>query len=67
MIVKLTSNTPCFETEIKKWKCIRPDDLFALEITGIQKNEKNEETCRSTYQFFMTQDQLNELAKVLVK
>ena len=66
-ITKLSGSSAGFETIVKKTRCLSPNDLFSLEIIGIQKNERGEELQRSTYQFFMNEQQLKELSETLVR
>ena len=51
---------------LKKNPCLRPEGLNNVEFTGEQLKD-GEIVNSSTYQFFMTQDQLETLAKALVK
>jgi len=48
----------------KKNLCLRPDGLNNVEFTGEQLKD-GEVVNSSTYQFFMTQEELNILAKAL--
>ena len=66
-ITKISGTKAGFETVVKKTRCLSPNDLFSLEIIGIQKNERGEELQRSTYQFFMNEQQLKELSETLVQ
>ena len=55
-----------FRLTIKKELCVMPVGLNNVEM--IQEQLKDGEvTQTSTYQFFMTQDELETLAKALVK
>jgi hypothetical protein len=49
---------------LKKNPCFLPDGLNNIEFIGEQLKD-GEVTQTSTYQFFMTQDELNTLAKAL--
>lgn len=51
---------------LKKNACLRPEGLNNVEFTGEQLKD-GEVINSSTYQFFMTQDELKTLAKVLVE
>ena len=50
---------------LNKNSCLRPEGLNNIEFTGEQLKD-GEVTNSSTYQFFMTQDELETLAKALV-
>jgi len=66
-ITKLSGTEAGFETIVIKKRCLSPNDLFCLEIIGVQKNQRGEELLRSTYQFFMNEQQLKELSETLVQ
>ena len=51
---------------LKKSSCLLPEGLNNVEFTGEQLKD-GEIVNSSTYQFFMTQDELETLAKALVK
>ena len=51
---------------LKKNPCLRPEGLNNIEFTGEQLKD-GKVTNSSTYQFFMTQDELETLSKALVK
>ena len=51
-----------FRLKIKSWKCLRPADLNSIEF--IQESLKDGDVIHSsTYNFFMTDNELNTLAK----
>ena len=45
--------------------CSRPDDLWCVEFTGEQYNDKGEMTDSSTYQFFLTQEHISNMVQGL--
>ena len=50
-----------FRLRVKSWKCLTPNNLNAVEF--IQECMKDGEVdFSSTYQFFMTDDDMNRLA-----
>jgi hypothetical protein len=51
---------------LEKNPCLQPAGLNNIEFTGEQLKD-GEVVNSSTYQFFMTQDELENLAKALVK
>lgn len=58
--------TESYRLVLKKNACLRPEGLYNIEFTGEElKDEKVFNS--STYQFFMTNDELAVLAKALTK
>lgn len=55
-----------FRLRVKQWKCLRPTDVNAIEFIQESKNKEGEVDFSSTYQFFMTDDELKTLAKGIV-
>lgn len=55
-----------FQLRVKSWKCQNPNDLNAVEFIQETKNKQGEVDSSSTYQFFMTDDEIKTLAKGLV-
>jgi len=54
-----------FRLRVKSWKCLRPDTVNAVEF--IQECLKDGEVdFTSTYQFFMTDEELKTLAQSLI-
>jgi hypothetical protein len=53
-----------FRLTLKKEPCLMPADLNNIEMVGEQIKD-GEVTQTSTYQFFMTQEEINQLAKAL--
>lgn len=56
-----------FRLRVKSWKCIRPNDTNAVEFIQESKNKDGEVDFSSTYQFFMTDEELQVLAKGLTQ
>ncbi len=51
-----------FRLRVKSWKCLRPNDLNAVEF--VQETLKDGETSMtSTYQFFLTDDEVKILCQ----
>jgi len=50
---------------LKKKSCLLPEGLNNVELTGEQLKD-GEVVNSNTYQFFMTRDELNTLAKALI-
>jgi hypothetical protein len=59
-------DTPGFKLSVKSWKCVRPDDLNALEFVQETKNSAGEIDMSSTYQFFMTDEEVVDLCNGLL-
>jgi len=55
-----------FRLRVKSWKCVRPSDLNAIEFIQECKNKDGEVDLQSTYQFFMSDDELRTLAQGLI-
>jgi hypothetical protein len=55
-----------FRLTLKKEPCLMPKGLNNIEMIQEQLKD-NTVTQTSTYQFFMTQDELNNLAKALTQ
>lgn len=56
-----------FRLRVKTWKCLRPADMNALEFIQELKNKEGEVDSTSTYQFFMTDDEVKVLSEGLLK
>ena len=54
-----------FRLRVKSWKCSTPNYLNAIEFIQESKNSKGDVDVTSTYQFFMTDDEIEVLAKGL--
>ena len=55
-----------FRLRLKKWKCTAPADLNALEFIQESLDDKGEVSMTSTYNFFMSDNELKVLAASLV-
>ena len=55
-----------FRLRLRKWKCIAPADLNAREFIQESLNDKGEVSMSSTYNFFMSDNELKVLAASLV-
>ncbi len=54
-----------FRLRVKSWKCLRPNELNAVEFIQECKDKNGEVDFTSTYQFFMTDAELKTLAQGL--
>ena len=59
-------DTPGFKLSVKSWKCVRPNELNALEFIQETKNNVGEVDLSSTYQFFMTDEEVVDLCNGLL-
>ena len=62
----IIKDTPGFRLRVKSWKCVNPTELNAIEFIQECKNINGEIDMSSTYQFFMTDEELKILAQSLV-
>jgi hypothetical protein len=62
----VVKDTPGFRLSVKSWKCVRPNDLNALEFVQESKNPDGEIALSSTYQFFMTDEEVVDLCNGLL-
>jgi hypothetical protein len=51
-----------FRLRVKMWKCLNPNTINAVEFIQECKSKEGEVDFSSTYQFFMTDEELNILA-----
>jgi hypothetical protein len=54
-----------YELKVKSKKCLRPEDLNHIEFVQETKNDKGEVVDTSTYEFFLTNDEVQNLTKNL--
>jgi hypothetical protein len=62
----IIKDTAGFRLRVKSWKCVNPTELNAIEFIQECKNINGEIGMSSTYQFFMTDEELKILAQSLV-
>jgi len=62
----IIKDTAGFRLRVKSWKCVNPTELNAIEFIQECKNINGEVDMTSTYQFFMTDEELKILAQSLV-
>lgn len=58
--------TPGFKLSVKSWKCLNPNHLNALEFVQETKNSDGEVDMSSTYQFFITDEEVVDLCNGLL-
>jgi hypothetical protein len=62
----VVKDTLGFRLSVKSWKCLNPNDLNALEFVQETKNSAGEVDMSSTYQFFMTDEEVVDLCNGLL-
>jgi hypothetical protein len=62
----IVKDTPTFRLVMKKWPANKPGGMFCVELTSISI-QNNSDPIASSYQFFMTESELNLLSDALVK
>ena len=50
----------------KKTACLKPNGLFSIELSSECLNDRGEITDRSTYNFFLTKEEIQTLAVKLI-
>lgn len=56
-----------FRLRVKSWKCLRPNDLNSIEFIQECKDDKGEVTQSSTYNFFMTDNEIKVFCEGMLK
>jgi hypothetical protein len=51
----------------KKTACLNPEGLFSIELSGECLDDRGEVADRSTYNFFLTQNEIQKLCNNLVQ
>jgi len=62
----VVKDTPGFRLSVKSWKCVNPNNLNALEFVQETKTSTGEIDMSSTYQFFMTDEEVVDLCNGLL-
>jgi len=57
---------PGFRLRVRSWKCTSPADLNSIEFIQESLKENGEVQESSTYNFFMTDVEINDLCKTLI-
>jgi hypothetical protein len=61
----IVKDNPGFQLRIKKWECLRPSGLYAVNFIQATKDDNGNISQESTYEFFMDQNDINEVVKAL--
>ncbi len=59
-------DTPGYRLRIERKKCLRPTDLNHVQFIQEVKDNQGEVDFSSTYEFFLTDEEINNLAKELI-
>ena len=62
----IVKDTAAFQLRIKKWECQQPSGLYAVNFIQATKDKEGNIDQESTYEFFMDQNDINEVVKALV-
>ena len=57
---------PGFRLRVRSWKCVRPADLNSIEFIQEMLKDNGDVQDTSTYNFFMTDEEIKILCKNLV-
>lgn len=63
----LIRDEEAFKLRGKMWLCEAPNDLYCVEFTGEQYNDKQEIVNESTYQFFLTKEHVQKMCEGLLQ
>ena len=63
----VVKESKAFRFRVKQWKCSSPSDLNALEFIQECIDKDGEVDFTSTYNFFMTDDEVKTLCEGLLK
>ena len=58
---------PGFQLRIKKWECLNPKGMFAVNFIQAVKDKDGKIDSESTYEFFMTRDEMTKVAGALAQ
>jgi hypothetical protein len=61
----IIKDTPAFQLRVKKWQCQAPQGLFAINFIQATKDKDGNIDNESTYEFFMSQDDINAVSKAI--
>lgn len=63
----IVKESSAFRLRVKSWSCSTPADLNAIEFIQETKDKDGNIDSVSTYQFFMTNNEMKTLSEGLVK
>lgn len=61
----IVKDTPGFQLKIKKWECIAPKGLYAVNFIQSTKDKEGKIDSQSTYEFFMDKDELAKMSAAI--
>ena len=62
----IIKDSPGFQLRLKKWECQAPKGLYALNFIQASKDREGKIDQESTYEFFMTNEEIKTLAETLL-
>ena len=65
MTETIVKDTAGFQLRVKKWECLSPQGLFAVNFIQATKDKDGNIDNESTYEFFMSQDDINAMSKAI--
>jgi len=60
-------DSPGFQLRVKKWECLKPNGLYAIQFIQCTKDKDGNIDGQSTYEFFMDNKEMAQLAGALVE
>lgn len=63
----IVKDTPGFQLRVKKWECLSPKGLYAVNFIQATKDQDGNIDSESTYEFFMDYKEMTQLAGALVE
>jgi hypothetical protein len=61
----IVKDTAGFQLRVKKWECLSPEGLFAVNFIQATKDKDGNIDQESTYEFFMNQSDLDAMSKAI--
>lgn len=63
----IIKDTAGFQLRVKKWECQSPKGLFAVHFVQASKDKQGNIDNESIYEFFMDQNDINNVAKAFTE
>jgi hypothetical protein len=63
----IIKDTPGFQLKIKKWECLAPQGLYAVNFIQATKDKDGNIDNESTYEFFLDYKDLTQIAGALIE
>ena len=62
----IVKDTAGFQLRVKKWECLSPGGLFAVNFIQATKDKEGNIEQESTYEFFMDQSDLDAMSRAIL-